>query len=379
MANLRIIFAVQGEGRGHLTQALTLFKTLSDQGHIISAVIVGRNPSRDLPDFFLRKINVPVIQVESPNFSMGNSGRSVSMLKTLASNFSKWKIYGRSLERMKEVMDHFQPHLVINFYEPLIALYTLRYVRDFKIISIAHQYIYLHQHFRFPQGFPFQAMMLKAYTKFTALGSQKILALSMYNLNGKGDSRLIVTPPALRNELFNRKTSDENFILVYLVNSGFMTDIIQWHKKYPNVKLVCFTDSRDVKDRYKGCYKIDDTLIFHSLNDEKFMDMMSRCSALVCTAGFESVCEAMYLGKPTVLVPVEGHFEQFCNAMDAQRIGAGIYSRKFDLNLLNRKLMIPYTSDAYKEWVHSFSVVLNKVINEQQVSLSIPSFKKAIG
>ena len=44
---------------------------------------------------------------------------------------------------------------------------------------------------------------------------------------------------------------------------------------------------------------------------------MADCSAMASTAGFESVCEAMCLGKPVMMVPVEGHFEQYCNARDA--------------------------------------------------------------
>ena len=36
------------------------------------------------------------------------------------------------------------------------------------------------------------------------------------------------------------------------------------------------------------------------------------CKAYASTAGFESVCEAMYLGKPILMVPA--HIEQDCNA-----------------------------------------------------------------
>lgn len=39
---------------------------------------------------------------------------------------------------------------------------------------------------------------------------------------------------------------------------------------------------------------------------------MARCSGLVCTVGFESVSEAMYLGQLMLGVPVEEHFEQRC-------------------------------------------------------------------
>lgn len=49
---------------------------------------------------------------------------------------------------------------------------------------------------------------------------------------------------------------------------------------------------------------------------------MAGCRAYATTAGFESICEAMYLGKPVLMVPA--HIEQDCNAHDAMRAGAGL-------------------------------------------------------
>jgi uncharacterized protein (TIGR00661 family) len=377
MANKRFVFAVQGEGRGHLTQALTLFKTLHEQGHTVCCVIVGRNPDKEIPDFFLKRINVPVIQVESPNLNMNKSGTSVNISRTLVKTFTRWKIYNQNLAQIKQIMDQFNPHIVINFYEPLISLYVLKYPRSFRIISIAHQYIYLHKKFKFPHGFPIQAWMLKWYSRFTAIGSDKIMALSMYELPVLNYTRLVITPPALRKELFQQRPEKGDFILVYLMSSGFMKDIINWHKKNPSTKLICFTDSRDVKERHKGLFKMDETLSFYSLNDEKFLDLMASCSALVCTAGFESVCEAIYLGKPVILVPIKGHFEQYCNAWDAERIGAGLFAEKFDLDLLGKKLLLPQASTShYIRWVNSFTSSLNLAIDhlEDAPKIKLRSF-----
>ena len=47
---------------------------------------------------------------------------------------------------------------------------------------------------------------------------------------------------------------------------------------------------------------MDDTLSFHQLDDVKFLRYMAGCKAYATTAGFESVCEAMYLGKPLLMV-----------------------------------------------------------------------------
>ena len=45
---------------------------------------------------------------------------------------------------------------------------------------------------------------------------------------------------------------------------------------------------------------MDETLSFHQLDDVKFLNYMAGCRAYASTAGFESICEAMYLGKPVL-------------------------------------------------------------------------------
>ena len=68
--------------------------------------------------------------------------------------------------------------------------------------------------------------------------------------------------------------------------------------------------------------KVDSRLSFHQLNDTLFVRYMAGARAYATTAGFESVCEAMYLGKPVLMVPT--HIEQACNAFDAVHAGAGV-------------------------------------------------------
>lgn len=66
-------------------------------------------------------------------------------------------------------------------------------------------------------------------------------------------------------------------------------------------------------------------------NDVAFLDAMRCCRGLMSTAGFESVCEAMYLGKPVYMMPANRQIEQHCNAVDAALSGAGIWGFNFDL------------------------------------------------
>ena len=93
---------------------------------------------------------------------------------------------------------------------------------------------------------------------------------------------------------------------------------------------------------------------------------MAACKGLICTAGFESVCEAMYLGKPVVMVPVAGQYEQACNALDGEQSGAGKKADFFDFELLT-SLSFPdasHTKD-YQEWAESWPKAFRKLVYKQ--------------
>jgi len=354
------MLCVQGEGRGHLTQALAISALLENAGCLITCVTVGGSSERQIPDFFLQKFTVPVIRLASPNFIKTKDKRSISIVKTISGNMLRSHEYRNSIKMLKAAIDEHHPDMLINFYEPLVGWLWFVHKPTFKIISIAHQYTYLHPIHTFPPGNRLAVFLTKLYTKLTSIGSDKILAISMYNMLRCPDNKLIVIPPILRKELFQQQVKQENFTLIYLLNSGYIQDILNWHEKHPESVLHCFTDCANVKYLHHGKWQVNDNLVFHSLNDVKFLELMSRCKGLVCNAGFESVCEAMYLGKPVVMVPVKGHFEQICNAMDCTRIGAGKYAENFDLELIDSQFKFHHLQNGniYQSWVQQMERIV---------------------
>lgn len=48
---MRVLFIVQGEGRGHLTQAISMEKLLRSNGHEVVEVLVGKVNPEDSPVF----------------------------------------------------------------------------------------------------------------------------------------------------------------------------------------------------------------------------------------------------------------------------------------------------------------------------------------
>jgi len=326
----RILFAVQGEGRGHLTQAITMQNILTEAGYEICGILLGTSSARKIPDFFFDQIRSPIYRFESPNFVTDANHKSIRILPSITKNLVRMPLYFRNMRKINDKIKELNPDLFINFYDPLIGMYYMLYNPKVPLVCIAHQYIFNHPDFQFPKGFFWQKLSLKIFTLLTASRAKRKLALSMYKLPDVEKDKLFVIPPLLRRDVYEQPITNGDYILIYLLNSGYMDDIIKWHKNHPDVKLHCFTDKADVVDEWK----YDQTLSFHQINDKKFLELMAGCKAFASTAGFESICEALYFGKPTFMVPVERHFEQFSNARDSAKAGAGIYDSHFNLDKL---------------------------------------------
>ena len=228
------------------------------------------------------------------------------------------------------------------------------------MICIGHHYMFNHPDFKMPQGNFFARLGLKLYTGLISIGARKKLALSFYPFEDCKKKSIYVIPPLLRDEVLEQPTTHGDYLLVYLLNAGYMDDIIMWHSKNPDVKLHCFVDSKDIVD----CVEYDSTLSFHQINDKKFLEMMANSKGLVSTSGFESVCEAMYLRKPVFMVPVEGHYEQYCNSRDAALAGAGIYDTSFNIDrFLNHLSTYNADNRKFKEWTGKSHLITLKHIH----------------
>ena len=347
MESLNCLFIIQGEGRGHLTQALALKSILEDAGHCVSEVLVGQNGRRRIPAFFLNKIGAKITSFASPNFVVDGKQESIRVWPTFIENLKKSTGFRSSLELMRTRIEACRPDVIINFFEPLAGIYNLFYKKTAPMICIGHQYMFHHPAYSFPAGKWPQRVGARHFTRLTAFGAARKLALSLYPAEDR--PRLSVMPPLLRSELFELPFHEaESFYLIYLLNQGYARAVIEWHDKHPEVPLHCFWDNESAPEELVH----DETLSFHQLSDVKFLDKMSRCKGLVSTAGFESTCEAMYLGKSILAVPVKGHVEQYWNALDLEKFGGGISNDSFQIDLLfNAAPVDSAFTRSFREWV----------------------------
>lgn len=119
---MKILFIVQGEGRGHLTQAISMEKLLRSNGHEVVEVLVGKSESRRLPGFFIRNIQAPVKQFISPNFLPTHANKRVNLTRSILYNLLKVPEYAESICYINRHIKETGAELVINFYELLTGL-----------------------------------------------------------------------------------------------------------------------------------------------------------------------------------------------------------------------------------------------------------------
>ncbi len=274
-------------------------------------------------------MKLPITQLPTLEFKYKNN-RAVSNTATLFGVFGKLPKYAGILRQLDEVVRATQPDVIINFFEPLAAMYAITRRKRPPVVAIGHQFMFQHPGYVHAPQLWKQLLSMKIYTWLLGARATK-LALSLYEAPDLPKKRIIVGPPILRKQLFSLQPNPNgDFTLVYLLNHGYADQIIKWSDANPKTKLHCFYDKPGAAAESQHSL----SLTFHRLDGEKFLQMMAECRNVVCTAGFESVSEAAWLGKPLFLVPVENHVEQQVNALDAEQFGIGIAETSFNLDRL---------------------------------------------
>jgi len=344
---MRYLFVVQGEGRGHFTQALSLKTMLEQNGHEVVAILVGGSAKRSLPEFFKSKINLETVQFQSPNFLPTPKGKNSFLLASILYNVFVLPIFIQSIFTIRrKIMEH-QPDVVINFYELLCGVTYGLFNPKPPMINVAHQYYFQTPAFNYTGKNIRQFGLLNFYTWLTSINSLKILALSFREESTFQYGKIVIVPPLLRKEVLHHQTSEGDYIHGYMLNSGYAKELALWSKNNPNQKLHFFWD----KKNGEKTEDVTPNLTLHPLSDALFLQFMAHAKAYATTGGFESVCEAMYMQKPVLMVPT--HIEQECNVIDAIRSGAGVCSNEFNLDLLIDYIPNYKKSMDFKYWTRT--------------------------
>ena len=236
---MRFLFTIQGEGRGHYTQALSLTALLRKHGHEVVGVLVGTSNNRQVPSFFTEKIGAPIYEFSSPSFSSFYKQKRPSIFMTVVKNISRPYIFRKSLQFVRDKIKEIRPDVVINFYEMITGMAYQIYKFDKKLnipmICIAHQYVLLNNNYKTTAEQDIKYYLLSMISRITSNRASKILALSFRDIPRSG--KIVTMPPLLRSEVFEIEPKEGDYIHGYMLNSGYFDDVSDWHEKHPEVPL----------------------------------------------------------------------------------------------------------------------------------------------
>lgn len=286
---MKILFAIQGTGNGHLSRARDVYPELKKYGEV-DVLISGIQADVDFP--------YPVrYRYYGMSFIFGSRG-GVDIFKT-----------ARKLKLFKLIRDIKQLpvknyDIVINDFEPVSAWACK--LQKVPCISLSHQSAVLNENAPQPHDSdPMGKTVLKHYAPVTAA----------YGFHFAAFANNIFTP-VIRKQVRDITPTDEGHYTVYLPSYDDET-LVTHLSHFPNAKWQVF--SKHNKEPFtKG------NIQMRPIENDAFIKSMASSTGVLCGAGFEGPAEAMYLGKKLMAIPMLAQYEQQCNAAALEKMGVAV-------------------------------------------------------
>ena len=345
MRALNVAFVVQGEGRGHMTQAIALAAMLRDAGHVVTKAMIGRSVHRLTTDYFAESIDAPVIEFEAPVQVPDKNRQGISNTRTLLDAVKRSPGFLKSMATISKQTESVD--IVVNFLDLMAGLSRVLFPSKTPALAVAHNYLFLDPDLRGAPGPQRHRSVALAYAKATTTRMDQKIALSFAPLESIPEREMVVAPPLLRPGLERLETHNAGYLLAYALNPGNSKALLDWQRR-SGAEVHCFVEggSTAVPGSAHGFHA-------HELDGAAFLRHLAGCRAYVGSAGFEGICEAHYLGKAALAVPTKGHFEQTLNAWDAERCGVAQAGSYADLDEFWAHPPRPNSEQvlAFKRWV----------------------------
>jgi uncharacterized protein (TIGR00661 family) len=295
---MKILFAIQGTGNGHLSRARDVYPELAKHGDV-DVLISGIQADVDVP-FPVR------YRMYGMSFIFGKRG-GVDILDT-----AKKLRLGRLLKDIRELpVDQYD--LVINDFEPVSAWACK--IRKKPCISVSHQCAVLHKSAPRPAAHDLMGeLVLRHYAPVTAA----------YGFHFKAFAEHIYTP-VIRREIRELAPVDNGHYTVYLPAYDDAT-IVKYLSRFPDTRWEVF--SKHNKEPFTT-----GNIAVRKIDNRAFIESMASSSGILCGAGFEGPAEAMYLGKKVLVIPMQAQYEQHCNAAGAAAMGATVIGALDEKNI----------------------------------------------
>jgi uncharacterized protein (TIGR00661 family) len=288
---MKILYAIQGTGNGHLTRAIELipaFKALP--GVEVDILISGTEHDLKFP-FEVK------YRFKGLSFVFSQSG-GIDLLKTFKS------LNSRRLIKDISTLPANEYDLVINDFEPISCRAAI--LHNVPCIGLSNQAATLHPLAPKPELNDLTGkLILNHYAPCHA----------QIGFHFKRLTNEIYTP-VIRQVVRNHPVSDNGHFTVYLPAYSDQK-IFRALEMLPEYQFQIF--SKHSKSPYRHRH-----MEVFPLNSETFLKSMASSSGVICNAGFGTTSEALFLGKKLLVIPMKNQIEQHCNAAMLKSMGVDV-------------------------------------------------------
>jgi uncharacterized protein (TIGR00661 family) len=295
---MKILYAIQGTGNGHLSRAVDIIPELKKYGQL-DLFVSGAQAEITLP--------YPVkYKSKGLSFYFGKNG-GINFYKTFQKNSSR--------DVMKEVNSFpvEKYDLIVNDFEPITAWAAKK--KEVKIVGLSHQSALLSKKSPRPKIIdPFGEWVLKTYAPVKEyIGFH----FEEYDKN--------IFTPVIRSAIREAKVKDEGHYTVYLPAYDDKK-LVALFMKMPKVRWHIFSKYA------KSAYHVGRISVY-PVSGQDFVESIVSSTGVLCGAGFETPAEVLHLNKKLLVVPMKSQYEQHCNAASLKKLGVQVLKKVKKKNL----------------------------------------------
>lgn len=328
---MKILYAIQGTGNGHLCRAMDVIPCLQQFGEV-DVLISGIQADIPLP-FEIK------YRLHGLSFIFGKSG-GVDLWKTFMSSTIR-----KFIQEINSVPVE-KYDLVINDFEPITAWAC--HTKDIRCIGLSHQIGALHPDSPKPdEGDMMGKFIMKNYAPVS----------DAYGFHFKSYHKSIYTP-VIREPIRSLEPTNNGHYTVYLPSYDD-AHLLKHLTKFEGAKWEVFSKHNSKSLRYKN-------VSINPINSDAFVKSMASSEGVLCGAGFETPAEALYLGKKLLVIPMKNQYEQHLNAAALEKMGIPVIKSlkkkyEYDIELWlndNNPIVVDYPN-------HTMSIIETIVNNHK--------------
>ncbi len=282
---MKILYAIQGTGNGHISRAREIVPLLQAHGDL-DILISGTQADVKLA----QEIKY---QLHGFSFVFGKRGG--------VDHFKTWQ--NMNLLRFKSDMGKIplkDYNLIINDFEPVTAWACK--AQKIPSVSLSHQASFKSKKVPRPKTIDWGKLILSHYAPTTHHVGFHFERYDDY-----------IYTPVIRSEIRDLTPTNLGHYTVYLPAIADIS-LVRLLQRFPHVKWEVFS-----KHTTLG-YRIDN-IIVEPIHNENFNRSLATCEGLFTGGGFEGPAEALFLGKKLLVAPMKFQYEQQCNAYALKQLG----------------------------------------------------------